>query len=315
MCTELALIQSAQRILVLLGAGASTSSGLVDFRSAGGLYFQPELASLGDPQILFDARVFREEPELLWLHLGRLLPPVPPRPGPVHRWLAHAASQGRILKVYTQNVDGLEAVAGVPSQLLVEAHGNLRAARCVCCGARTPMAALAAHVAQRRVPFCRGVGCAGALRPEVAFFHEALPAWDPPAVQRDAAAADLVLVVGTSLRAAPLAHLPSLSPPAVPRLLVNGEDVAPPAGAPFAWRARLLGDAGAILWATEGGDPRGEAEPCGAWRACAGGALSCDAAPVCAPLSVEGGVVEAQVSPPQTSRAGRPLKRARHRAL
>jgi NAD-dependent histone deacetylase SIR2 len=313
------LLRTSRRVLVLLGAGASTSCGLADFRSPDGLYADPLLtATLGDPQALFDARVFREDPELLWAHLHRLLPAAPVAPGPVHAWLAALAAEGRLLRVYTQNVDGLESRAGVPAPLLVEAHGHMRSARCVRCGARVPMGALAGHVAEGRVPFCRrarggggGGACGGALRPEVAFFHEELPpAWDAAAARRDAAEADLILVVGTSLRAAPLSHVPSFAPPGVPRVLVNGGDVAPPGGAPFSWSARLLGDAGAILWAAAGGDPTGAARPCGAWRAAPGGALACEAAPA-RPAAGSGGSAAAAAPPPRFSRTGRPLIRPR----
>jgi NAD-dependent SIR2 family protein deacetylase len=326
------LIRNAQRVLILLGAGASTSCGLPDFRSAStGLYADPLLMSeLGDPQLLFDARVFREEPDLLWSHLGRLLPATPPRPGAVHAFLAALASRGRLLRLYTQNVDGLERAAGVPPPLLVEAHGHLRSARCVRCGGGVPLAGLVGPAAAaRRAPACaaaRGAArrpCGGVLRPEVAFFHEALPAaWDAAAARRDAAAADLVLVVGTSLRAEPLSHLPAWAPPGVPRVLVNAEDVAPPRGAPFSWAARLLGDAGAILWAAlqEGGDPAPRC--CGGWRAGAGGALVCGAPPPAPPTPSgggggggggEGALAATLQAPPGLSRAGRPLKRARSR--
>lgn len=315
--SALAFLRDAKSVLVLLGAGASTSCGLRDFRSSdGGLYTDAQLlAAVGDPQVLFDARVFSEEPELLWGHLHRLLPRAPPRPGPVHAWVAALAARGRLLRCYTQNVDGLERAAGVPPHLLVEAHGHLRGARCVRCGARSPMGALTRHLREGAVPACRRARCGGApLRPEVAFFHEALPAWDADAAKDDAAAADLIVVVGTSLRAAPLSHLPSLGGSATRRVLVNAEDVAPPRGAPpFEWSARLLGDAGAILWESEGGgDPLGAAPPCGAWRVGAGGALACEAVPARAapPLHVAG--LAAAAPQRALSRAGRPVrKRAR----
>ena len=137
--SALAILRDSKSVLVLLGAGASTSCGLRDFRSSdGGLYTDAQLlAAVGDPQVLFDARVFSEEPELLWGHLHRLLPRAPPRPGPVHAWVAALAARGRLLRCYTQNVDGLEHAAGVPPHLLVEAHGHLRSARCVRCRAPT----------------------------------------------------------------------------------------------------------------------------------------------------------------------------------
>ena len=47
--------------------------------------------------------------------------------------------KGLLLRVYSQNIDGLERVAGIPENLLVEAHGSFSSASCVDCGAGYPM--------------------------------------------------------------------------------------------------------------------------------------------------------------------------------
>ena len=61
------LLKNANKIMVLSGAGISTSCGIPDFRSSNGLYAQ--LAEdgkwdLDDPQDMFDLNVFRERPEI-----------------------------------------------------------------------------------------------------------------------------------------------------------------------------------------------------------------------------------------------------------
>lgn len=72
-------------------------------------------------------------------------------PGPVHMYLSDMRKQGRLMRVYTQNFDGLEAKAGlsvlnleppppspgtpmVNNGVLVQLHGNLSTVRCTHCG-------------------------------------------------------------------------------------------------------------------------------------------------------------------------------------
>ena len=41
--------------------------------------------------------------------------------------------EGILLRCYTQNIDGLEGLAGVSPDKLVEAHGSFSKSRCVFC--------------------------------------------------------------------------------------------------------------------------------------------------------------------------------------
>lgn len=61
------LLRTAKRILVLSGAGISTSCGIPDFRSANGLYAQLQAEGkydLDDPHQMFDIEFFKERPEV-----------------------------------------------------------------------------------------------------------------------------------------------------------------------------------------------------------------------------------------------------------
>jgi NAD-dependent histone deacetylase SIR2 len=61
------LLRNAKNIMVLSGAGISTSCGIPDFRSATGLYAQLHAEGkyeLDDPQQMFDISYFREHPEV-----------------------------------------------------------------------------------------------------------------------------------------------------------------------------------------------------------------------------------------------------------
>jgi NAD-dependent histone deacetylase SIR2 len=262
-----AALARARAALVIVGAGVSTAAGIPDFRTPhDGLHAALAAAGVAEPQEVFDARVFAEEPELFWsvAHVFLNLGGPPPRPTRAHAFLASLEAAGALLRVFSQNVDALEVAAGVPAARVIAAHGDARAVRCARCARRGGPAAVAraaAAAAARTVPRCDAPRCGGALRPDVVFFHEPLGAAFAAAAARDTAAADLVLVVGTSLAVAPLNALHERVARATPRVFVNRVDVPRARGAAF--DARLLGDADDILDALAAGG----APPAGlVWR-------------------------------------------------
>ena len=65
--------------------------------------------------------------------LARELYPGRFEPTRTHYFLRLLAEKGLLRRLYTQNIDTLETVAGVPADSLVEAHGSFAAARCRAC--------------------------------------------------------------------------------------------------------------------------------------------------------------------------------------
>ncbi|KAI9179313.1 NAD-dependent deacetylase hst3 [Blastocladiella emersonii ATCC 22665] len=113
-------LYAAKRVAVVAGAGISVSAGIPDFRSEDGLY---RLAKTHAPpgtvvkgQDLFDAGVFRAEPttRLFFSFMAGLRDAAEDaRPTPAHHFLRRLSSSGKLLRCYTQNIDGLEDRAGV----------------------------------------------------------------------------------------------------------------------------------------------------------------------------------------------------------
>ncbi|CBQ69621.1 related to HST4-member of the Sir2p family of NAD(+)-dependent histone deacetylases [Sporisorium reilianum SRZ2] len=115
-------VSGARRIAVICGAGISVSSpaNIPDFRSAHGLFKKLKekhpTAGLSSGKDLFDARLFSSESTSALFYsmvaeLKRLADEA--EPTIFHRFLKRLDDEGRLQRVYTQNIDGLEEKAGL----------------------------------------------------------------------------------------------------------------------------------------------------------------------------------------------------------
>lgn len=126
--------------------------------------------------------------------------------------------------LFTQNIDCLERQAGVPDELIVEAHGSFATQRCIECKKEFPDDVMKEHVFKGQVPRCADKDCDGLVKPDIVFFGEALPKsfYDNRHVPGQA---DMAFIMGTSLTVHPFAGLPDLVNETCPRVLFNMERV------------------------------------------------------------------------------------------
>jgi NAD-dependent SIR2 family protein deacetylase len=144
------------------------------------------------------------------------------QPNGAHAALARLEAHGRIVRIVTQNVDGLHQRSG--SRRVLDLHGRLDAVECLGCHAPTlrddvqqlllawnpgfasrpaapradgDAAVEAPSLEGFRVPDCRE--CGGVLKPAVVFFGENVPTARVDRARQDLAQADALLVVGSSL--------------------------------------------------------------------------------------------------------------------
>ncbi|CAE7138905.1 unnamed protein product [Rhizoctonia solani] len=231
-------VAKAKRIVVVTGAGISCSSGIPDFRSSDGLYNlvkerYPEAVLKG--RDLFDAALFRDPTSaaVFYTFMAELKTQIDSaHPAPVHDFLAMLEDKGKLLRSYTQNIDGLEERAGLGTQDLnaatagnptqraknVQLHGDIHRVRCTLCSASYPCSQ--DHIAAFRTgvppdcPECiarsdartaraaRALKC-GTLRPAIVLYDEPHPLGDHiGAVQTSdlGKKPDLLIVMGTSLK-------------------------------------------------------------------------------------------------------------------
>lgn len=209
-----ALLRAARRVFVLTGAGIGVASGLRTFRGDGGYWREhrfEELASRAG---------FERDPVLVWSWYNeRFAAYAAAEPNAGHRAVAELEGIVPHLFLATQNVDGLHERAG--SSAPAELHGDLQTVRCTGCAHREP---LLAPFDLARIHHA----CGGKLRPNVVWFGEGLPVevWDRAA--RESAAADVVIVGGTSLLVQPAASLARVGDERVRVIEVNPDATGGP---------------------------------------------------------------------------------------
>ncbi|KAG5353649.1 hypothetical protein C0989_003786 [Termitomyces sp. Mn162] len=233
-----------KRIIVITGAGISCSCGIPDFRSSDGLYNlvkqqYPDVVLKG--RDLFDASLFRDgiSTSVFYTFISRLKQSIDvATPSPTHRFIKTLDTKKKLLRSYTQNIDGLEERVGLMGSSSssaktvgkgktkirtrdvrnVQLHGDIHSVRCMSCSAEYPCTS--DHLAM----FLQGIApdcpeCAsrlearvarsarairvGTLRPAIVLYDETHPLGDDIGTIQSADVArkpDLLIIMGTSLK-------------------------------------------------------------------------------------------------------------------
>lgn len=208
------IVRAARRVFVLTGAGIGVASGLRTFRGDGGYWRERPV------EVLASRAGFERDPAFVWAWYNeRFAAYAAAEPNAGHRALVDLERYVPHVFLATQNVDGLHKRAG--SRAPAELHGDLQTVRCTGCAYREPL--LAPFDIARIVHTC-----GGKLRPNVVWFGEALPAdvWERAA--RESAAADVVIVGGTSLLVHPAASLARVGDEHVTVIEVNPDATGGP---------------------------------------------------------------------------------------
>ena len=110
------------------------------------------------------------------------------------------AKEGKLKAVVTQNIDGLHQAAG--SKVVYELHGSIHRNYCMKCGA-----ACDTELVRKSSGVPRCEKCGGMIKPDVVLYEESLNEKVLDGAIRSIAAADLLIVGGTSLAVYPAAGL------------------------------------------------------------------------------------------------------------
>lgn len=195
-------IRRSRALVFFTGAGISTESGVPDFRSPGGVWtkYAP---------VYFDEFVASEEARRRYWTMKKethaLYKNVAPNIG--HRSIAAFEKRDQLLGLITQNVDGLHGLAGVSPEKMVELHGTDRKVACLGCGKEFDPDPIYRRLEENVFPSPCGA-CGGLLKPATVSFGQAMPQAAMKRAQAWSDAAEIFIVVGSSLVVQPAASFP-----------------------------------------------------------------------------------------------------------
>lgn len=193
-----------KRIVVLTGAGMSAESGIATFRDADGLWEGHDVMQVASPE------GFRKNPELvLEFYNQRRKNLLEAKPNEGHKILA-ALEQDYDITIITQNVDDLHERAG--STDVLHLHGELFKVRSTGKNKKSIV---------WKKDLNLGDMCENGkqLRPDIVWFGEMVPAID--SAIEICQMADIFVVVGTSLLVYPAAGLINMTPPGIPKYIID----------------------------------------------------------------------------------------------
>ncbi len=199
------LLKQARRAVLFTGAGISTESGIPDFRSPGGIWTRFKPIDFADFLRSEEAR--REA----WRRKFATDPTIrAAEPNRGHRAVAALVERGKAASVITQNIDGLHQASGVPEERVIELHGNTTYAHCLDCRRRYEIDALRVAFERDEVPpSCEE--CGGLVKTATISFGQSMPQDAMQRAERETLAADLFIVLGSSLVVYPAAGFPELA--------------------------------------------------------------------------------------------------------
>ncbi|TRM65897.1 DHS-like NAD/FAD-binding domain-containing protein [Schizophyllum amplum] len=236
-------VVKSSKIVVVTGAGISCSCGIPDFRSSDGLYAlvkkqYPDVVLKG--RDLFDASLFRDATStaVFYTFISQLKQSIDKAtPSPTHHFIKALNEKKKLLRSYTQNIDGLEERVGLLSSSSdsakaakgkskirtkdvrnVQLHGDIHRVRCMYCCAEQPctpeylsmfndgippdcpecLKRLQARVARSARPLR-----VGSLRPAIVLYDEPHPLGDEIGTIQTSDVGrkpDCLIIMGTSLK-------------------------------------------------------------------------------------------------------------------
>lgn len=196
------IISNSDNIVFFGGAGVSTESNIPDFRSESGLYHAKEKYGYS-PEYMLSSEFYYNNNELFYKYYKENLVHRDAKPNAAHYALAKLEDEGKVKAVVTQNIDGLHQKAG--SKNVFELHGSIMRNYCEECGAFYDLDYIMDEKnCKNGVPYCT---CGGRIKPDVVLYGESLDNDTVVGAINAIAAADTLIIGGTSLVVYPAAGL------------------------------------------------------------------------------------------------------------
>ena len=200
-----AMIRASRNLVFFTGAGISTESGVPDFRSPGGIWTRYQPVYFAEFMTSEEARIrqwqMKKETHELYKNV---------KPNAGHYAIAEFDKRGQLLGLITQNIDGLHGIAGVPTDKIVELHGTDRKVVCLKCGKTFDPEPIYERInGNFTPPACDA--CGGFLKAATVSFGQAMPVEAMSRANELSAAAEIFIVLGSSLVVHPAASFPVIA--------------------------------------------------------------------------------------------------------
>ena len=187
------MILESNSIVVFTGAGASTDSGLRDFRSSNGLY--KENIGLYPVEYMLSNNCFYTHTEEFYEYYKENFNCLDIKPNDTHKFIKKLEDIGKLSCVITQNIDGLHTKAGNKS--VFEIHGTIYKNHCIKCDKEYDAEYI---FNSENIPIC---SCGGLIKPNVVLYGESLPEDAYLGGLKALLNADMLIVCGSSLTVYP----------------------------------------------------------------------------------------------------------------
>ncbi|CAI6248728.1 unnamed protein product [Periconia digitata] len=259
------LLRERRNIMVITGAGISTSLGIPDFRSKTTGFYE-KLIAMGyeEPEQVFDLTEFDRDPTIFYKLAGEIIPDLK-KWTPTHEFIRLVQDHNKLLTNYTQNIDNVESHAGIRKEKLIQCHGSWATATCRKCGFKVPGEDIYDSVRSHEPARCKrcveqiasqkpgmkrkrssngskkrrgpseddsdsdgayDIPEAGIMKPDITFFGEQLPNdFFDRLKEHDREKVDLVIVMGTSMKVAPVSEIPNFLPRDVPQIFISRDPI------------------------------------------------------------------------------------------
>jgi NAD-dependent deacetylase len=208
-------LRASRKALIFTGAGVSTASGIPDFRGPQGVWTRRKPVYFQDFMTSEAARIEHWDYKLEGWDGFRNA-----QPNAVHHAIVRLEKAGKVLRVVTQNIDGLHALAGTNPERLLELHGTNLLVECQSCKWRgDPGPHFEFFRINRKPPLC---DCGGFLKPATVSFGQSLDPQVLEQAEQGALETDLVVALGSTLSVYPAAAFPLMAAQrGVPYVIIN----------------------------------------------------------------------------------------------
>jgi len=194
------LVKQSKHITFLGGAGVSTGSGILDFRSPTGLYNIQSKYGVSYEEMLSHT-YFYNHTDIFYDFYWSTMVCKSAKPNKAHIALANYEKTGHRISIITQNIDGLHQDAG--SKEVYEVHGSVRRYKCTSCDREFNLD----QIESSGIPQCPI--CKKLLKPDVVLYEEPLDDYIINQALGALVTSDLLIIGGTSLQVYPVAAFPS----------------------------------------------------------------------------------------------------------